>query len=231
MFDNESKDTGVRLIRLACCCLLPSRRADAASCVLLLLTLSWGASSGLPVSAPSAPRGLQGADCSSLLRDLLHSIPKLLSSEVLFYGISSDAMLVRGQDETMLACAPTLTLGSSCTMQRNSSFSESECLRNIRKDLAFYAAVLKSYLKLQLRKQEEEVSLLSPTLEIIQCLWKTCPLMHNGENDFSEDAAQMWERDPFSDRLQMRKIMRGFYVRAITINRAMGYIASGDHRK
>ncbi|XP_077954463.1 interleukin-12 subunit alpha [Gasterosteus aculeatus] len=202
-----------------------------ASCVLLL-TLSWRTSSGLPLSA----RGAQECgDCALLLRELLQSIPKLLSSDVLFYGINLNRsdwlkMPVR-EDETTLACAPTLTQGSSCTMQRNSSFSESECLSNIGKDLAFYAAALKSYRKLQLRKQEEEVSLLSPTLEIIQCLWETCPLMQNGENYFSEEAARLWERNPFSDRLQMHKIMLGFYVRTITINRAMGYIASGDHRK
>ncbi|KAL6116030.1 il12a [Pungitius sinensis] len=199
-----------------------------ASCALVL-ALTWHTCSGLPVSAPSAE---QYGDCSLRLRDLLRNISKLLSSDVLFHGIDpSDKVLNRSQDETVLACAPTLTWGSSCTMQRNSSFSESECLSNIGKDLAFYAAALQSYLTLNLRTQEEEVSLLSPILEIIQCLWRTCPLMQNGENYFSKDAAQLWKSNSFDDRVEMQKIMRGFYVRTITINRAMGYIASGDHRK
>lgn len=48
---------------------------------------------------------------------------------------------------------------------------------------------------------------------------------------FQEDAAQMWGDDTFSNRQEMCKMMRGFYARTITINRAMGYISSGDHRK
>ncbi len=46
-----------------------------------------------------------------------------------------------------------------------------------------------------------------------------------------EDAAQMWGEDTFSNRQEMCKMMRGFHIRTITINRAMGYIASGDHTK
>lgn len=46
-----------------------------------------------------------------------------------------------------------------------------------------------------------------------------------------KDAAQMWGTDTFSNRQEMCKMLRGFYVRTITINRAMGYISSGDHRK
>ncbi|XP_062417614.1 interleukin-12 subunit alpha [Pungitius pungitius] len=201
-----------------------------ASCALLL-TLTWRTCSGVPVSAPSAE---QYGDCSLRLRDLLRNISTLLRDGVLFHGIpptDTDTVRVRSQDETVLACAPTLTWGSSCTMQRNSSFSESECLSNIGKDLSFYAAALQSYCTLNLRTPVE-VSLLSPTLEIIQWLWKTCPLMQNGENYFSKDAAQWpWKSDSFDNRVELKKIMRGFYVRTITINRAMGYIASGDHRK
>lgn len=48
---------------------------------------------------------------------------------------------------------------------------------------------------------------------------------------FQGEAADMWRNDSFTNRQKMCKMMRGFYVRAITINRAMGYISSGDHRK
>lgn len=46
-----------------------------------------------------------------------------------------------------------------------------------------------------------------------------------------QDVAQMWGSDTYTNRQEMCKMMRGFYVRAITINRAMGYISSGEHRK
>lgn len=70
-----------------------SRLADFASCVLLL-TLSWRTSSGLPLSA----RGAQECgDCALLLRELLQSIPKLLSSvsPVLFQYFSGFCVLCR----------------------------------------------------------------------------------------------------------------------------------------
>lgn len=48
---------------------------------------------------------------------------------------------------------------------------------------------------------------------------------------FQDDAPKRWGENTFGNRQEMCKIMRGFYARAITINRAMGYIASGEHRK
>ncbi|XP_044057935.1 interleukin-12 subunit alpha isoform X2 [Siniperca chuatsi] len=196
-----------------------------ASCVLLL-TLSWRTSTGLPVRTEKC------GDCPSLFKSLLLNITGLLGSDVLCFGITSDTMVVRSKAETALACAPTLTQNSGCMMQRNSSFSESECLRNIMKDLAHYDAAIQSYLNSPLRSPEEETALLSPTLGIIQSLRKNCSLMPNGENDSTEeDAAQMWGNDTFSNRQEMCKMMRGFHLRTITINRAIGYISSGDHRK
>uniref|UniRef100_A0A8C3G521 Interleukin-12 subunit alpha n=1 Tax=Cyclopterus lumpus TaxID=8103 RepID=A0A8C3G521_CYCLU len=200
--------------------------ASVLYCVLLL-TSSWRACTGLPVPARSAE---ECADCRLLFKNLLLKVTELLDSDVLCFGIASDRMTVRSHAETVLACAPTRTQNSSCTMQRNSSFSESECLRNIRKDLAYYAAAVQSYLNSPLRSHEEEVSLLSPTLEIIQSLKKVC-LSCSLPDEIFLDAAQMWGDDSFSNRQKMCKMMRGFHVRTITINRAMGYISSGDHRK
>lgn len=48
---------------------------------------------------------------------------------------------------------------------------------------------------------------------------------------FQDDAPKSWGENTFNNRQEMCKIIRGFYARAITINRAMGYIASGEHRK
>ncbi|XP_070825770.1 interleukin-12 subunit alpha [Chaetodon trifascialis] len=201
---------------------------DFASCVLLL-TLSWRTSTAVPLRTLSAE---QCEHCSLLFKSLLLNVTELLNSDVLCFGIASDKVAVRSSAETVAACAPILTQSSGCMMQTKSSFSESECLRNIMEDLAHYAAAFQSYLNSTLRSPEEEVALLSPTLGIIQSLRKNCSLMPNGENDSSEkDAAQMWGNDTYSNRQEMCKMMRGFYVRTITINRAMGYISSGDHRK
>lgn len=48
------------------------------------------------------------------------------------------------------------------------------------KDLAHYSAAFQSYLNSPLRSPEQEVALLSPTLEIIQNLRKVCSLCMHG---------------------------------------------------
>nr|XP_046245234.1 interleukin-12 subunit alpha [Scatophagus argus] len=199
------------------------------SCVLLLLTLSWRTSTGLPVRTLSSE---QCESCALLFRNLLLNATELLKSDVLCFGITSDNVEVSSKTETVLACAPILTQNSGCMMQKNPSFSESECLRNIMKDLDHYAAIFQSYISSSLRSPEQEVPLLRPTLGIIQSLRKNCSLMPNGESDsLEEEAAQMFGDDTFTNRQKMCKMMRGFYTRTITINRAMGYISSGDHRQ
>ncbi|XP_040902839.1 interleukin-12 subunit alpha [Toxotes jaculatrix] len=198
-----------------------------ASCVLLL-TLSWRTSTGHPVPTLSPE---QCAHCSLLFRSLLLNVTQLVDSDVLCFGITSDKVVMKSKADTLEACAPTQTQNSGCMMQRKSSFSESECLRNIMKDLAYYDTAIESYLGFPLRSPAEEHSLLRPILGTIKSL-KNCSLMPEGENDSSEkDAAQMWGEDTYTNRQEMCKMMRGFHIRAITINRAMGYISSGDHKK
>ncbi|KAM4565905.1 interleukin-12 subunit alpha [Odontesthes bonariensis] len=199
-----------------------------ASCVLLL-TLSCRASTGLPVHPASAD---SSAPCAGLFKGLLLNITELLKSEDLCHGMVASSESVVRSEETVQACAPILTQNSSCMMQRKSSFNESECWQSIMKDLAYYDAAIQHYLKSSLYQPEKENPLLSPTLRIIQNLWKNCSPTLDAENYSSEeDAANMWKNDSFKNRQKMCKMMRGFHVRAITINRAMGYISSGDHKK
>ncbi|XP_059187975.1 interleukin-12 subunit alpha [Centropristis striata] len=200
------------------------------SCLLLLLALNWRTSTGLPVRTE---RGAEKcAECALLFKDLLLNITELRNrTDLLCFGILT-AEMEMSQADTVLACAPNLAQNSGCMMETNSSFSESECMRNIMKDLAYYAAVIESYLSSTLRSRGEEVPHLSPTLGVIQSLRKNCSLMPDGEDEPSEvDTAQMWSNDSFSNRQKMCKIMKGFHVRTITINRAIGYIASGEHRE
>ncbi|XP_061917841.1 interleukin-12 subunit alpha [Entelurus aequoreus] len=203
--------------------------SDVISCLLLTSTLQWRACTSLPARHPSAPNC---ATCSTLFRGLLLNIKELLKSELLCYGITSERVTVSSSSDTIRACTPTMHQNSSCMVYRNSSFSESECLMNIKKDMLHYHGVIQSYLKAALRKPKEETALLLPTLKIIQNLQKNCsPIANKGQDLAEEDAYQMWGSNSFTNRLEMYKMMRGFYIRAITINRAMGYISAGDHRK
>lgn len=184
---------------------------------------------------------------------------------------------------------------------------QTECMRNIMKDLDHYAAAIRSYLKAPLRSSEREEKLLSPTVEMIQdlrkvrvliCAWErvreewgfkrerksweitlwchliksslVCTVLlpvrgrgllltgtgfgfHSGVSSsgregvthfkkhetglwsfcgfFQDSVANLWGSNSFNNRQKMCKMMRGFYTRTITINRALGYIASGEHRK
>ncbi|KAE8295226.1 hypothetical protein D5F01_LYC06152 [Larimichthys crocea] len=158
------------------------------------------------------------ANCSSLYKSLLTSIAQLRSNKELCYGIPSDRVVVGSQADTVLACAPSLP--------------QSECLKNIMKDLAYYAAAFESYLETPLQNPVNTTAVLKPVQDTIQSLRKNCSLKPNGENDSSEvNTAKIWGNESFNNRLEMCDMLRGFYVRAITINRAMGYISSGDYRK
>ncbi|XP_026234715.1 interleukin-12 subunit alpha [Anabas testudineus] len=200
-----------------------------ASCVLLL-TLSCRTSTGVPVPADSLSAE-QCVLCASLFKDLLLNITELLKSDDLCFGIKSDAVVMRSKAETALVCAPNPTQNSSsCVMQRHSPFSEGECIKNIMRDLKYHHAAIQSYLERQLRSPEQETRLLTPTLGKIKNLMENCSL--NGKNGENEDFSEVqWENSTFDNRQAMCKMMKGFYVRTITINRAMGYICSGDHRK
>ncbi|XP_072249231.1 interleukin-12 subunit alpha [Leuresthes tenuis] len=201
--------------------------ADFASCVLLL-TLSCRTSTGLPVHPESADNS---AHCAGLFKGLLLNVTELLKSEDLCHGIIASSKSTVRNEDTVQACAPILTQNSGCMMQRKSFFNESECWQSIMKDLAYYDALIQHYLKSSLYQPEKEDPLLSPTLRIIQNLRMNCSPMLDGENYSSEAAANIWKNDSFKNRQMMCKMMRGFHVRAITINRAMGYISSGDHKK
>ncbi|XP_042343366.1 interleukin-12 subunit alpha [Plectropomus leopardus] len=195
------------------------------------MTLSWHTSTGLPVRSVRSLSAEKCGECSSLFKSLLVNIKGVLDNHDSCYGIAPNLMEVRNTVETVQACAPNLTQTSGCMMQRNSSFSERECLGNIMKDLAHYAAAIQSYVNSSMRSSKE-AELLNSTLGIIQRLRKDCSLKPNEEDDSSEEgAAQMWGTDTYDNRQKMCKMMRGFQVRTITINRAMGYISSGDHMK
>uniref|UniRef100_A0A3Q4G5K1 Interleukin-12 subunit alpha n=1 Tax=Neolamprologus brichardi TaxID=32507 RepID=A0A3Q4G5K1_NEOBR len=196
-----------------------------ASCVLLL-SLSWRTSEALPVPAPSPGTGGQ---CADFYKMLLLNISKALDSTYLSDGIQSEKIEMRNTGETVLACAPTLTQVSLFPKQ-HSLWGQLECLKNIKKDLLYYHEAIASYLTGPLKNGPEEIRLLSPIVEITKNLTENCFPQLDVENLPSKDA-KVWGNESYNNRLEMNKMMKGFHIRAITINRAIGYISSGDHRK
>ncbi|XP_061538158.1 interleukin-12 subunit alpha, partial [Phycodurus eques] len=203
--------------------------SDVISCLLLTSTLKWRTSTSLPVHNQVSAE--ECANCSALLKSLLANITGLLSSDIVCYGIPSNKAIVSSSAETVQACAPTVQQNFNCMVRRNTSFSERECVTSIMKDMVHYEALIQSYLNLTLRSTAEETALLNPTLETIHSL-KNCFLrLNGGMNSAEEDTSHLWGDSSFTNRREMCKMMRGFHIRAITLNRAMGYIYSGDHRK
>uniref|UniRef100_A0A8C6NMW4 Interleukin-12 subunit alpha n=1 Tax=Nothobranchius furzeri TaxID=105023 RepID=A0A8C6NMW4_NOTFU len=202
--------------------------ADFASCVLML-TLNWRTSTGLPLPSPSTN---EDVFCTSLFKTLLTSITDLLKTEELCHSLITSNEVTVPSVKTVQSCTPTMTRNSSCMMPSDLSFSESDCRRNIMKDLAYYGAAIHSYLQSPLHMPEKEAPPLNSILRVIQTLRTSCSSTANRGTDSSEvEASGLWQGDSFTNRQKMCKMMRGFHVRTITINRAMGYISSGDHRK
>uniref|UniRef100_A0A3Q2QTV6 Interleukin-12 subunit alpha n=1 Tax=Fundulus heteroclitus TaxID=8078 RepID=A0A3Q2QTV6_FUNHE len=185
--------------------------------LLQLLALNWRTSVALPLPGSAD----KSAQCASLFKNLLLNIKDLLKS----------VMTVRSP-ETVQACAPTSPQVSHVFCLWFLPW-QSECVMNIMKDLAYYDAALESYLESPLHMPEKEVPLLRPTLGIIQNLRKVRKnfLLLSLFPIYTTDAANLWKNNSYANRQKMCKMMRGFHVRAITINRAMGYISSGEHRK
>ncbi|XP_061734128.1 interleukin-12 subunit alpha isoform X2 [Nerophis ophidion] len=109
--------------------------AGLMSCLLLTSTLQWRTCTSLPARHPSAPNS---DACPALFRSLLLNITELVKSEILWHGITSETDAVSSPSDTVRACAPNIQLNSSCMINRNSSFSKSECLLNMKKDLLHY---------------------------------------------------------------------------------------------
>ncbi|XP_061576524.1 interleukin-12 subunit alpha [Cololabis saira] len=205
---------------------LSDQKHGLSGCALLLLL-----SAALPVPGPTAP-GLSADPCAQLFRDLQLRV-KSVVNETFCHGVFTSNEMTVWSQETVQACAPTSTQNPNCMVQRNTSFNETECVSSIMRDLAYHDAAIQSYLSplIKVHSYEMEVQRLQSVQSVLQSLRKNCNPLANGDNSLEEDTANMWKKDSFENRKKMCKMMRGFHVRAITINRALGYISSGDHRK
>ncbi|XP_076002417.1 interleukin-12 subunit alpha [Genypterus blacodes] len=209
-----------------------------ASCTLLLLSCFCRTAPAVPVPVPAGPELSLSAErcarCSVLLNTLLSRVTLILQNNVFCQDNNTESMNSRmnSQADTVQACTPTLQ-NSSCMAQRSSPFSESQCVENIMKDLTHYAAAFHSYLNHPMRSPDVEEPPLRQTLETIQSLRESCSLVPIKEPPSSseENTPHLWGSNTFGNRYEMCKLMKGFHMRTITINRAMGYIASGEHRK
>ncbi|KAF4103738.1 hypothetical protein G5714_014725 [Onychostoma macrolepis] len=184
----------------------------------------------LALGSPVPPH-TQQCECSAAARSLLSSVSHIMKKEGkmehrdLFSGFNCTDLEAQMIPHTLTAsvCQPNASDDkASCSSHRNSSFSETDCLKNIRADLRYYAVMLDSY-----KLNEIDLNpVKTATKALMDCLNENCEA---ADGEFPQ--WRVWNGSSFNNRLSLCKTLKGFHIRAITVNRALGYIGSGEHRK
>uniref|UniRef100_A0A3Q3K6S8 Interleukin-12 subunit alpha n=1 Tax=Monopterus albus TaxID=43700 RepID=A0A3Q3K6S8_MONAL len=171
---------------------------------LLLVMLScplWQVSQALPVMT----KGPMTDSCVVYARSLLQNITDALTQKNLFSGINcmEQSVTLNMKTNTASVCAP-----------------KESCLTNIGKDLQHYYKFLAA--------QPNSASLLGPTMFSLRELMENC-FMWSVPRDLASEQAAAESQSTYDERLNLCKVLKGFYVRTITINRVIGYLNSGKH--
>uniref|UniRef100_A0A3B5ACZ0 Interleukin-12 subunit alpha n=1 Tax=Stegastes partitus TaxID=144197 RepID=A0A3B5ACZ0_9TELE len=175
--------------------------------LLLVLTCSvWEVSRSLPVKGKEPMTDSCVLNAQTLLRSI--------TDRNLFSGI--DCMMLNmelnTETSTPSVCAPK---GSKCSGSNKLEFDQDSCMMNMKKDLNHYYRFLAAH--------PDPDSLLGPTV-----LLSLRELMEVG-HDRQSLLAAAGRGSTYEERLSLCKVLKGFQVRAITINRVIGYMTSGEH--
>ncbi|XP_029970873.1 interleukin-12 subunit alpha-like [Salarias fasciatus] len=159
-----------------------------------------------PLGQPATIKEPATDSCLLYAQNLLHNITAALAQKDLFNGFSCSGKNMELNDETRTAavCAPK---GSTCSGRTDSKFDQDSCVTEIGKDLTHYYRFFTA--------QPNNIFLSEKVLPGLGELMTA-----------AADAASSYDK-----RLKLCKVLRGFQVRLITINRALGYMKSGEHMK
>uniref|UniRef100_A0A3B3UM33 Uncharacterized LOC106948971 n=1 Tax=Poecilia latipinna TaxID=48699 RepID=A0A3B3UM33_9TELE len=176
--------------------------------VLLLLALScpaWVVSRSLPLT----PSGQMTDSCVFYARMLLENVTNLLTRMFSGLNCTRHNMQLNLKTNTSTVCSPQ---GSVCSGETTSAFDRESCLKDIGTDLSYYYNVLSS--------QPDSDGTLGSSL---------LPQSPNDASVFLQASVDHSSTNGFNQRKLLCKIMKGFHVRTITINRAIGYMNLGEH--
>uniref|UniRef100_A0A3Q3X261 Interleukin-12 subunit alpha n=1 Tax=Mola mola TaxID=94237 RepID=A0A3Q3X261_MOLML len=189
--------------------------SDVSPVLLLLGFISplWQVSHALPVTS----KGPMGDNCVSRAETLLRNVTEKLMDAEIFNGIDclKQSVELNMETNTDSVCTPK---GSTCAGISKSEFNQESCMTSIGEDLHHYYKFLAAY--------PDPNGLLKALLSNLRELLMKC-LSWSLQ---TEQAAPV-SLSPFDERLKLCKVMRGFQVRGITINRAIAYMHSGEHTK
>ncbi|KAL6467666.1 hypothetical protein MHYP_G00233430 [Metynnis hypsauchen] len=203
---------------------------------LVTVALLCGGALATPIRR-SAPPETADEPCTKHARLLLFELRRVLDAaleersgnDALFHGFNCTELRaeLRPDSQTVAVCQPDQYV--TCSDQHSSSFSEPECLKNIRGDLQYYELMLRDYVKtLDQKQKSRSITNLTKITSLIQTLQKDCPLLPKTK----EPQMTTWvATDPFYDRMDLCKWLKGLHIRAVTINRVLGYISAGEYKK
>ncbi|KAM4556485.1 uncharacterized protein V3H82_016443 [Fundulus diaphanus] len=158
--------------------------------------------------------------CVFYARALLENITDALTQARLFSGINCTRqnMELNLESRTPTVCSPQ---GSTCSGITTSAFDQDSCLTDIGKDLSHYYKFLSA--------QPDPDNLIgSSVLYSLRELMENC-FRSSLPTDFNSKEALVERAVTFNERLSLCKVMKGFHVRTVTINRAIGYMNLGEH--
>ncbi|XP_055008060.1 interleukin-12 subunit alpha [Boleophthalmus pectinirostris] len=132
------------------------------------------------------------------------------------FSCSQQSIDLNTETDTPYACAPH---GTSCSGVIKSQFNQEVCMENIEKDLHHYYKVLSGH-------PDPDMFLRGTLLLSLRELMMTC---FSPPEDLNKSPSE--SPSNYDDRLSLCKKLKGFHIRTITINRALGYMHSGEHNK
>ncbi|KAK5859943.1 hypothetical protein PBY51_021459 [Eleginops maclovinus] len=152
---------------------------------------------------------------------LLHNITDALTKDNLFSGINCSQQSVKLNMETVTpsVCTPK---GTTCSGIAKTEFDQNLCLTHIEKDLHHYYTFLAA--------QPDPNGSLAPTLSSLREFIEnsfTLPL----PGQLAETTEEVPPESQYNKRLNLCKVLKGFQLRSITINRVLSYMKSGEHTK
>uniref|UniRef100_A0A8D0APL6 Interleukin-12 subunit alpha-like n=1 Tax=Sander lucioperca TaxID=283035 RepID=A0A8D0APL6_SANLU len=118
---------------------------------------------------------------------------------------------------TPSVCAPK---GSICSGITKSEFDQDSCLTNIAEDLHHYYTFLSA--------QPDPDGLLAPTVLSLRELMEVTHFTQHRQLFSTIEQAAADRLSTYDERLKLCKVLKGFQLRSITINRGIGYMKSGE---
>ncbi|KAF7705925.1 interleukin-12 subunit alpha [Silurus meridionalis] len=183
-------------------------------CLSLLLSLLYTACTAGPTGARSVPVHLSKDACQGPGRALLRNVTDALDIDQLFRGLNctEQSAELPVSSRTLSACTPQ---NSVCFEGTDFTFDQADCLQSVLEDLRYYWATFKSY-------RDTDRILEQSVLRSIENLVQSCfsvTLMDDVQ-------VSLDNKNSFERRLKLCKILKGFQVRTITINRVLNHIVS-----